>query len=345
MLRVLCVGSTSKDIFFPTNEGVILETPEDLTAQTKVAFELGGKFLAKDRAEAVGGVAANVAQGLSRLGILAGIYSKVGRDEIGHWAKQELERQGVATLCLSEDHRVKSDLSMIVVIEQTGDRIIFHNRDANETLEVVPKHLPPAEWYYVSALNGPWQDNLRRLLEIVRDRGVKLAFNPGQHNLKENPALIREALRETDILFLNKDEALELVLHSDPKADAKKLRSETFLIQSLHHEGASVIGLTDGKRGAWVSDGRTILHADIFEPRGLVDTTGAGDAFGSGFLAAFLWKLPLATCLKYAIANAGSVVGYYGASRGLLDQEQARTWLSRIPTVAVHETVVPVRGQ
>ena len=61
MQRILCVGSASKDIFFSTSEGVILQTPDDIRSQSKVAFELGGKVRSRVRVEAVGGVAANVA--------------------------------------------------------------------------------------------------------------------------------------------------------------------------------------------------------------------------------------------------------------------------------------------
>ncbi len=64
--EVICIGSVSQDIFFPTSEGIVIETPEDITAKQKIAFELGGKYKVQDRYEAVGGVAANVSQGLAR---------------------------------------------------------------------------------------------------------------------------------------------------------------------------------------------------------------------------------------------------------------------------------------
>ncbi|MEP7162965.1 MAG: carbohydrate kinase family protein [Candidatus Moraniibacteriota bacterium] len=345
MVRVICIGSVSKDIFFPTDEGVIIETPEDLASQTKVAFELGGKFRAKDRFEAVGGVAANVSQGLSRLGVSAWCYSKVGRDEIGNWIEKELVRNEVHLESFFIDPKVKSDLSAIIVITQTGDRLIFHNRDANEKLEIIPEKLEGADWYFVSALNGPWEKNLTHILELRRSHGIHLAMNPGQHNLKGNPKLILEALREIDVLFLNKDEALELLLKGGIEDDPKKLKSETFLIEKLHEQGVGVVALTDGKRGAWASFGDDIYHADIYEPKGLVDTTGAGDAFASGFFGAYLHKLPVEACLQYGIANAGSVVGSYGASSGLLNQEEIHAYLKEIHPKETTEQVISVRGE
>ncbi len=323
MYRILCIGSASKDVFFPTEEGVIIETPEDIQAQTKVAFELGGKISCKERAEAVGGVAANVAQGIARLGHTVGVYSQIGNDEVGSWIRKTLQSAGVEVEHLMVDPSVATDLSAIVVIRQTGDRIIFHNRDANEKLRVESERLEGYAWYYMSSLNGAWQENWKTIFQAAEKYKTKVALNPGQHNLKENPRLILESLPHVSALFLNKDEALELLLIGGVVTDPKKLNDELYLVQALHDFGPEVVSLTDGKRGAWVYDGRELWHADIYEPNGLVDTTGAGDAFGSGFFSAYLHHYPLEKCLRYGIANGGSVVGSYGASAGLLDQTMA----------------------
>jgi len=321
MQRVICIGSASQDIFFPTDEGVILKTPEDLRSQVKVAFELGGKFRADNRHESVGGVAANVAIGLSRLGISAQCYSHVGGDELGLWIKRTLEQSGVKTDLLERDPKVKSDLSAIVVIAQTGDRIIFHNRDANERLVVQPSKLAEGDWLYVSALNGAWRENIETIQEVAKNDAKLIALNPGQHNLKEDPRLMLQFLHEVDVLFLNKDESIELLLANKVETDPQRLNDEVFLIQALHREGPRVVAMTDGKRGVWATDGRGVWHAPSYEPHGLVDTTGAGDAFGSGFFAAYLKGLSMETCIRYGICNAGSVVGFYGATAGLLDEE------------------------
>ncbi len=338
MERILCIGSASKDIFFPTDEGVIIETPEDLRSQTKVAFELGGKFRCHERAEAVGGVAANVAQGLARMGHETAAYSKIGKDDVGEWILRTLRGAGVHTDFIDVDSSVQTDLSSIVVIQQSGDRIIFHNRDANEKLHVDEAKLKHYEWLYVSALNGDWKTNFRTILHAAERYGVKIALNPGQHNLKEDPRLLLESLPHISALFLNKDEAIELLLTSGIEKRPERLNDELYLVQAIHDFGPAVVALTDGKRGAWVYDGQEIWRGDIFEPNGLVDTTGAGDAFGSGFFSAYLYHYSLEKCLRYGIANAGSVVGAYGASAGLLDQAAAEAYGPKI-----HATLLAAR--
>lgn len=323
MYRVLSIGSITTDLFFPTDEGVILKTPDDITSQVKVAFELGGKFRVADRSESIGGVAANVAIGLSRLGIPSGCYSSIGRDRIGETITATLQKEGVDHTLVQTDPNAKSDLSAIIVIAQSGDRIIFHNRDASERLRIDEGRLKGKEWCYVSALNGAWRDNLRVILETAERTPIKIACNPGQHNLKDDPGLILELIRASEILFLNKDEAIELLLVNAVETRPEKLNDERFLVEALHKIGPAMVALTDGKRGAWATDGKALWHAESYEPHGLKDTTGAGDAFGSGFFAAYIKGLSLETCLRYGIVNAGSVVGFYGATAGLLDQETA----------------------
>lgn len=327
-VKVLCVGSTSQDIFFPTDEYTTIETPDDLTAKEKVLFEIGGKFRVKDRYEAIGGVATNVSIGLSRQGVATACVTSIGDDPIGSWCLSELEKNGVDTSFVTRQPDTKTDLSAIIVLMQSGERIIFHNRDANEKLRVQKEDLSRSEWVFVSALNGAWRENLTIVLSCVRENDISLALNPGQHNLREDPELILSALRNTTLLCLNKDEATELLLASEFLTVTEKktaINDEATLIRALHKAGAKIISLTDGARGAWASDGHSMYHANILPHINSVDMTGAGDAFGSAFFGALLQGLPLETALRYGIGNGASVVQYYGAIEGLLSMGALET--------------------
>ena len=331
--EVLCVGSACKDIFFPTAEAEIIETPEDITSKRKMAFELGGKYRVDDRFEAVGGVAANISTGLSRLGYTTACYSNIGDDEMGRFILGELKKEGVLTDHISLDSGAKTDLSAIIVMTQNGERTIFHNRDANERLVVKAEDLKETKWLFVSSLNGAWQENLTLLLATKKENGLSLAFNPGQHNIKEDAAAILSAVKESDVLLLNKDEAIEIVLKVAPTTPHDMLDGETFLLKELFALGAKIIGMTDGTRGSWGYDGKECWFCPIHTQRGVLDSTGAGDAFGSGFLAAFMHNQILPAALAAGMANSGSVVGFYGASAGLLTPNELQTLVSDIKPV------------
>lgn len=316
MAKIICVGSASKDIFFPTGEGVFIDTPEDITSQKKVAFEMGAKYQVEDRFEAVGGVAANCAQGLSRLGLDVECYSCVGDDQIGQWVVDELHKEHVGTQLIEQRAGAQTDLSAILVFTQNGERTIFFNRDANELLHVNKETLSSAEWIFVSALNGDWKTNLQTIVHVSQDKKIKLAVNPGQRNIKDDKSAVLEAVKYADVLLVNKDEAIDLVMGIQASTP-EQLQDECYLIGALHAYGAKTIGMSDGVRGAWGYAGDEILHVDVLLQKA-VDATGSGDAFGSGFLAAWMQGLGLEKALRWGIVNGSSVVQFYGAREGLL---------------------------
>jgi len=328
--KVICIGSTSKDIFFPTDEGVIIETPEDITSKEKIAFELGGKYRVANRYEAVGGVAANVSHGLVKLGHNTACYSRIGRDEVGDWIMNKFRSAHVPTKFLFVDESAKTDLSAIVVLTQNGERTIFHNPDANEKLEIIDEKLERAEWFFVSALNGDWQGNLKKILALKNKMHCLLAFNPGQHNIKSDTQAVLEGIAESDVLLLNKDEAIELVLNMKKDLPREHLDNEMFLLETLHRLGAKIISMTDGKRGAWSFDGKEYWYCPIFTRGDIVDSTGCGDSFASGFFSALLEGQSIEKALRYGILNSGSVIGHYGAIAGLLSKSEMSDMIEKV---------------
>lgn len=315
--KITCVGSVSKDAFFPNDEGIFVDTPEDLVSPKKVQFPLGGKILVPDRYEDVGGVAANVAIGLSRLGHKSRIVSRRGDDMIGDFITNSLTADGVDISRLVTLKQTQSDLSAILVFMQTGERTIFHNRDANEQLHVSEQDLRGTEWVFVSALNGEWQHNIDIIRENKAKLGYQIALNPGQHNLKTDVNCMREFLKHVDTLILNHEEAVLLLGSEHPEL----LTDEKTILEALTKLGPNTIGLTDGSRGAWAYQNGTYAEQKPEYVERVVDSTGAGDSFASGFLAALLYNMPLETALTWGIKNSAANLKQYGATRGLLMKE------------------------
>ena len=310
MKQIICIGSGSKDIFFPTSEMKIIDNPSDATAKKLIAFEYGAKYRIDDRYEAPGGCAANSAQGLSRLGIDVACYCRVGKEYEGKWVMDSLADEKVDTSFIQVDEVYKTDLSAIIINKNDGDRTIFFNRDANEKLEI--KNDLEAEWFFVSALNGDWKGNMDKILKIVTTKKVRLAVNPGQANLKEDKEKVVEFIRNAEVLILNRDEATEIVGQNNDEVK--------FLFSELSKIGPKIIGMTDGENGSYATDGEKIIFAKATKENP-VDLTGAGDAFGAAFLAAILKDQKVEDGLMWGTANGGSVVNYYGAKEGLLNEE------------------------
>lgn len=322
MKKIICVGSVTKDIFFPTDEAVVLDTPEDITSQRKLAFELGAKYHIKKRHETLGGCAANVACGLAKLGEQVGCYAAIGQDEIGNWIAKKLEAQNVDIKKLATINKTVSDLSTIVVAENFGDRVIFSSHGASQFFKIEREMLAEASWLFVCDLSGDWSENLNFIFAQAKEKQIKTAFNPRQQMLHENVQKVVDFLKICEILFVNKDEAIEIVKNAGDfeKKQEGNLNDEIFLLKKMNSFGVKISVLTDGERGAWVFDGKNVWHAEALLEKAK-DTTGAGDAFASGFLGAYLRGGEIVEALKWGIANSSSVVKQYGGTSGLLSVE------------------------
>jgi len=321
MTKAICIGSACKDIFFPTDEGAVTKTPEDLLSQKKIAFELGAKYKIETRYESLGGVAANVASGLARLGVKAICYSHIGDDEMADWITKELEKNSVATNLISHEKNSPSDLSAIIVDKKSGDRIIFSNQKANSKMEIFPEKLKNSEWFYIGDLHGNWEEDADKVIQTAQENNIKVAINPRQVNIRDNVGKIIEIIKSSNVVFLNKDESIEILSGLKKGFSEKELNDEIFLIKNIRELGPEIAVITDGVRGGWGYDGKNILYAPAIE-NNPVETTGAGDAFASGFFGAYLKKKSLEECLKWGTANAGSSVKFYGGVEGLLREDE-----------------------
>lgn len=329
MAKIICVGSACKDVFFPTSEGKITETPEDILSQRKITFELGAKYKIEERAEALGGCAVNVAVGMSRLGIESSCYSQLGDDENSRWIKKQLENNGVGVELLGEEKNFPSDLSAIVVDKNSGERVIFSNQKVNGKLEIFEEKLKNAEWIFIGDLHGDWETKLDAIYGISEKNGIKVANNPRQVNIHDNSGKVLEVISKTQVLFLNKDEAMEVLGASEKKYSQEDLEKEKFLLQELSGMGPEMVVVTDGDRGAWGIGEEGIFHASALKVKA-ADTTGAGDSFTSAFLAAHMKGKNLEECLRWGIANSSSEVQFYGSIEGLLDQKRIEEKISQI---------------
>lgn len=331
MHKIICVGSATKDIFFPTREGVVLETPEDLTAQRKLAFELGAKYHIAQRYESLGGCAVNVACGLARQGEHVGCYVAIGEDEIGRWIKQNLQAEKVQTGEVQVLAGMQSDLSAIVVAENCGERVIFSSHGASQLFKIEKQNLQDAQWLFVCDLSGNWQANLKVIFAEAKIQHSKIAFNPRQQMLHQDVQQVIAVLPGCEILFVNKDEAIELVKGLAKGYGDQALNDEVLLLRTLQSLGVHKVVLTDGERGAWAFDGKQMWHAEVVLQIAR-DTTGAGDAFASGFLGVELKGGEVVEALKWGIVNSSNCVKHYGGVAGLLTTEEILAEVVRVQT-------------
>ncbi|HPN55107.1 MAG TPA: carbohydrate kinase family protein [Candidatus Moranbacteria bacterium] len=321
-MKVLCIGSATKDIFFPTNGGIVIDTPEDILSQKKIEFELGAKYQIERRHETLGGCVVNVASGLVKLGENADCYAGIGEDECGEWIKKNIAKEGIGTDKILVVENTLSDLSAIVVDANSGERVIFSNHRACKKFSIEEDKLDGYEWIFVGDLSGEWREVLKIILKKIEGKSVKIAFNPRQQMIHDDMENVSSMIAKTEVLFMNKDEALETVTNMQGNFSREELNDESFLVKKIKELGVGIVVLTDGIRGAWGYDGEKVLHVDAILQKKVVDTTGAGDAFASAFLAAYIKEKSLDEALKWGILNSSHSITEYGGQKGLLTEKQ-----------------------
>jgi len=339
MFDVITIGGATRDIIFVTNLARLIKGKR-LTEQMLLGFEYGAKIKGNVVYFALGGGANNVSVGLSRLGLKTAACACVGKDTDGLNIWGNLEAEKVDTILVQQSENLRTGFSFIVTHKKSREHVIFAFTGANQELKLVhpPKfsegklgragynpQIADTKWMYVTSLAGRWQKNLAEIVKIVKENNINLGFNPGVKQLKTGWKGLKKILEVTKILALNQDEAIELVLSHENLSSQEPKN----LIKTLLGWGPKIVIVTQGKDGAYVGDKESIYHSPASSPE-RVDTTGAGDSFGSGFLGGYIATGDIKEALKWGIANSGNVVGFYGAQEKLLTKKETKKKIKEI---------------
>ncbi len=307
-MDVVAIGDITEDIFLGLHD-----------ASLQCAIDGHNCMLCLDYGEKIGveskiiisavGNAANHAIGVVRLGCTAGIYTIVGNDDQGRRAKEILGQNNVDTNMVVVDTQHGTNLSVVINFKSERTILVYHE----PRTYVLPELDDPTWFYLTSASEGGAQILHDQMLAYMAGHpNVKLAFNPGTHQIKLGKDALLPLLCKTNIIFLNREESARVL--------EIETRDIKVFARGFHELGIPTVVITDGPDGSYVSDGRQIYHLDRY-PVQEVERTGAGDAYGSGFLAAIVHKKTIPEAMQWGGANAASVVMYVGAREGLLERE------------------------
>lgn len=305
MVKICALGAASQDVFLSGSE--IVSSKDDTGALVE-AFPLGAKIDIENVLFNTGGGATNVAVTLARQNIEASFIGKIGHDIAGHAVISELDGNHVDTSGVIYDPVLGTQYST-VLLANTGERSILIYRGAahaHKAADYEDIDFSKYDWLYVSSFAGAF-DALDVIFSEAKKNGVKIAFNPGQGELDEIEKL-KPLLEDVEILLVNKEEASMIVEGTD---------AEELVRHGMNYVPVMVV--SDGPRGVTATDGKTIVQAGMYEDVPVIDRTGAGDAFGSGFLSQWSQGKSLKDSVIFASANSTSVVGAVGAKTGILD--------------------------
>lgn len=256
----------------------------------------------------LGGNGANVSVGISRMGFNVALMAETGQDEFSQKIIKALKAEGVSNSLLKQDNNHGSSFS--VIINFAGDRTIFSqhlkkDHDFNfDSLET--------SWVYLTSLGEDWRTPYGKTLDFIKNSGTKLAFNPGTPQMRAGKESISKILQEAEILFLNMGEAIELT----------GIENIGEILKALKSFGPKVVVVTDAEKGSYlINEQGEVIKYGIVETE-VVERTGGGDAYASGFMSAVLSGKSLKDAMEWGAKNASAVIGKIGAQTGLLTREQ-----------------------
>ena len=273
---------------------------------------IGTKVGVKDIWFDVGGGATNSAVSFARHGHESVFLGKIGHDIAGEAVLGCLNREGIDSSYITYTRRKATGCSIILTDQNSGERTILTHRGASSDFDSVDEKaldkIKP-DWMYVTTLHGDF-DTYQRFFSHAKKLGVKIMFNPGTPPKNQVTKVLR-LMQYVDVLMVNQREAGVYV----PGTILPELMSH------LKNYVPTVI-ITAGQMGALASSPNETYRMGIYEDRKVVDTTGAGDAFGSGFLAHYAAGKSFRQSLIFGAANSTSVVSKLGAKTGILSGKE-----------------------
>jgi sugar/nucleoside kinase (ribokinase family) len=336
MYDVLTIGTVTVDTFIKAD---FLKTVTDKKHLEKIGFvtgqaqcfSLGSKIEIKEPIIEIGGGAHNAAVTFARADQDVISLFNVGGDNNGDMIIEEFIRKGIKPIEIVDKNK-KTGVSYIL-LSDSGERTILVNRGCSGDIQnaEIPFKKLEAKWAYIAPGSIPYPV-LKKIFSYLYKSGTKIAINPSKDMLQMGIVKLKPFLNMASIVIMNKEEASYLTHVPYDKTDQ--------IFSKLDDYISGIVVMTDGKKGAEVSDGKTFYKAGVFAEKRIVDRTGAGDAFGSGFVAGLIETdeqcikgvcspHKIAYALRRAAANSTSVIEAVGATPGVLSRRdflKSRRW-------------------
>ncbi len=311
---VITIGSATIDVYVKTKSNT-----KRLAGKDMFVYPFGAKIAIKDLQFHVGGGGTNTAAAFSRLGLKTGYIGSIGDDENGKTILREIKKWGISFL----GQRQKGASGYSVILDSVGhDRTILTHKGANNMLywEKRFMHLDT----HLLFCSTMMEQSFQTLLKILRyNTHIPVVVNMSSYLAKKGIQELTSLLEHTHTLIFNKEEAYLLIGEKRP---FEKIASR------LHKIGIKQVIITDGKNGVYASDGKTSYNIQA-KKINVLETTGAGDAFGAAFASGMFWKKDFLSCIEMGMNNAESVISAYGTKNKLLDKKEIEKSLKKKHTM------------
>ena len=254
------------------------------------------------RTLASGGSAANAIHGLAGLGVPTGFIGKTGSDTYGDFFFLDMESRGIKPyLQLSQTDSGRA----IALVTEDSERTFATYLGAAVELtsdDLDPEVFNPYHFLHIEGYLVQNHDLMLRAMGIAKSKGLLISLDMASYNVVEsNLEFLEHLLKEyVDIVFANEEEA---------RAFTGLEPDEAIEILSA---SCSIAVVKVGKNGSIICQGDEKIRVSAL-PAKVLDTTGAGDLYASGFLYGLIHGHTLGECGECGSLMAGKVIEVLGA--------------------------------
>lgn len=284
-IDILCVGEALIDFIGHQTDSTINDT--------------------RDYHRYLGGSPTNVAMNMARLGLKSKMIAAVGDDGFGDYIFERFSEVGVDVSNINRIEKKPTSVIFVSRTKGTPDFIPFREADSCITEAQIPESLlKQAKIYHTTCFalsRKPAQTTILNKAKEAYDSGCKLSID----------------INYADEIWESKDEALEIIkayckfnpLIKISEDDMLRLFGKKLPHQEIfdffHNEGVDITCLTLGSNGVILSQkDKELIQLPAIKIDMVMDATGAGDAFWSGFLFAYIQEKPVKECLEVALQLA-----------------------------------------
>ena len=235
-----------------------------------------------------GGPAANSTAGAASLGLSAAFVGTVGDDADGDMILRDFRAQGVDTSMVKVRPGATSAIAYLWIEEKTGNRSCAWTREGLDELtadEINPEAIAAAKVLHVDGHNAA---GAIAAAKVAREAGVLVNYDAGTHRDG-----MEELLGLADLMICSEEFILKLTGLKDAEEAVRQVWAKY---------RPKVCGATMGVRGSMAFNGKDFVRCPAFKVEKVVDTTGCGDLFHTGFAIRYLETQDLMECQRFGAA-------------------------------------------
>jgi len=308
---IVGIGNAIVDVLAKVGDTFLTERSLPKGSMTLLEAKEAGKIYAEVIAEreVSGGSAANTVAGLASLGADCAFIGKVHDDELGQLFQRDIGAAGIDffTEALTEGPATGRS---VVLVTPDAQRSMFTYLGASRKLSLADIDEKIISESRITFIEGYLWDEpseheaILKACELAHKHGREVAFSVSDtYCVKQHRENMLKLIKEhVNILFANEEELKTLFQTDDFYAALDEIKPLV-----------NIAAVTRDSRGSVIVHGREKIFVEAEKIEDVIDSTGAGDLYASGFLYGLVKGRSLGTCAIIGSIAASEVISHYGA--------------------------------